>query len=422
MNQNFTALSTTIAFWTRKLSLSVLLMGCLCSPSWGQVKEAEITSTTIDEDRVTVRIKVKGEEERPITGLLDTNFRLQVDSEEVNFNDWKSPEETTPPPAWIIILLDMSGSMAQPDSRGTTKLEGAISAIQEFTEVLEDRAGNTQIALVPFGEPGPSCEGYPVKKENLDKFFLAGDFKLQNYLDYLAGLTPCASTNLYEPLNRAVRFLADEDDPRFYVPEEGDAPQPRLSVILLSDGFHTAANEQKDFQTLQRLLERNQGIMVHTLGYGLTPAQLGQKYNLGRPATRQDLGKAVPFEEFVDQARLAEIAQFTGGVAEFSSDAQTIAESLKLFLDALLGEYEIIYTQPNPERSRKYEVQAIIDSPDGAVVESSPKPYRYTGFGRSLPLAVRLTMVVSILLLLGLGGVVPFWFWGKRLKQEALED
>ena len=56
------------------------------------------------------------------------------------------------------------------------------------------------------------------------------------------------------------------------------------------------------------------------------------------------------------------------------------------------------------------------------MIESPPKSYRIIIFGRSLPLAVRLTMVVSILLLLGLGGVVPFWFWGERLKQEALED
>jgi hypothetical protein len=386
-----------------------------------------VGNPAVNEDRVTVRVKVKGEEDRPVMGLLDTDFRLIVDERDLEFRsqDWKSPEETIPPPAWIIVLLDFSGSMAQPDSRGTTKLEGAINAIREFTEVLAERGGNTQVALVPFGSRGPGCEGYPVKKENLDKFFSAGDFKLQNHLDYLAGLTPCASTNLYEPLNRAVQFLADADDSRFHPPEESNEPHPRLAVILLSDGYHTAANEAKDFQTLQRLLRSNQGITVHTLGYGLTPEQLGQKYKLGRPATRQDLGQGegkVPFEEFVDQQRLAEIAQLTGGIAEFSGDAPTIADSLQVFLNALLGEYEITYTEPKAERGSKHKVKVVVDSPDGSVVESDSKPYTIAVFGRPLPFQARLTMFICVLLLMGLGGVLPFWFWGQRLKQEALED
>lgn len=417
-----------IPFVRKSLSLSLLLVGCFNSACWGQAKQAEITDKPlVNEDRVTIRIKVKGEEDRPVMGLLDTDFRLLVDQEEVNFKpkDWKPPEETVPPPAWIIVLLDFSGSMKATDSRGTTKIEGAIKAIREFTEVLSERGGTTRVAIVPFGESGPGCEGYPVNNDTLNKFFPAGDFKLQNYLDYLAGLTPCASTNLYEPLNRAIRFLADTDDTRFYVPEEKDEPQPRLSVILLSDGYHNKPNEKKDFQTLELLLRRNDNIIVHTLGYGLTPVQLGQKYKLGKPATRQDVGSGegkVPFEEFVDQKRLAEIAKLTGGVAEFSAEAQAIASSLQLFLNALLGEYEITYTDPNPIRGSKHSVQVAVESLDGAVVESNPKSYTITVFGRSLPFSVRLIMLFSVFIIMGLGGVLPFYLWGQSLKQEELDD
>ncbi len=428
MSQKSTVLSTTIASLIRRLSLSVLLVGCISSPSWGQAKQAEIVGNPlVNQDRVTIRIKVKGEEDRPVMGLFDTDFRLLVDEQEVNFRpkDWKSPEETVPPPAWIIVLLDFSGSMQGLDSRGTTKIEGAIDAIREFTEVLGERGGKTQVAIVPFGESGPGCEGYAVNNDTLDKFFPAGDFKLQNYLDYLARLTPCASTNLYEPLNRAIRFLADPDEPRFYVPEESDEPQPRLSIILLSDGYHNKPNEEQDFQTLERLLRRNENIIVHTLGYGLTPEQLGQKYKLGKPATRQDLGtgdKKVPPEEFVDRDRLAEIAQLTGGIAEFSGEAQAIASSLQLFLNTLLGEYEITYTDPNPVRGEKHSVRVVVDSPDGSVVKSEPNSYTITVFGRSLPSSVRLTMLLYVFLVMGLGGVLPFWLWGQWLKREALND
>ena len=428
MNHESIALSTIIASLTRKLSLSVLLLGFFNSPSWGQAKQAEIVGKPlVNEDRVTIRIKVKGEQDKPVMGLFDTDFRLLVDQQEVDFRpkDWKSPEETIPPPAWIVVLLDFSGSMQELDSRGTTKIEGAIKAIREFTEVLGERGGETRVTIVPFGESGQGCEGYPVNNDTLEKFFPAGDFKLQNYLDYLAGFTPCASTNLYEPLNRAVRFLADTDDTRFYVPEESDEPQPRLSIILLSDGYHNKPNEEQDFKTLELLLRRNDQIIVHTLGYGLTPEQLGQKYKLGRPVTRQDLGYGegkVPPEEFVDQKRLAEIAQLTGGIGEFSGDAQAIAESLQLFLNALLGEYEITYTDPNPARGSKHSVHVAVKSSDGSVVESTPQSYIITVFGRSLSFSVRLTMVMSVFLVMGLGGILPFWFWGEWLKWDALDD
>jgi hypothetical protein len=428
MKKKFIDLSTTIAFWTRRLSLSALILVCLACPSWGQAKQAEIVGNpTVNDDRVTVRIKVTGEEERPVMGLIDTDFWLIVDDQEVTFRskDWKSPEEAVPPPAWIIVLLDFSGSMKKPDSRGTKKIEGAINAVREFTKVLGDRGGNTQVAIVPFGEPGLTCKGYPVNLETLDKFFHANDVKLENNLDYLASRTPCASTNLYEPLNRAVRFLANTDDPRFYVPEDSQQPQPRLSIILLSDGYHNKANEEQDFRTLSALLRKNENITVHTLGYGLTSKQLGQKYQLGRPATRADIGKGkgkVPEEEFVDQKRLAEIAQLTGGIAEFSGDAQAIAENLQLFLNALLGEYEITYTEPNPERGSKHDVRVLVESADGSTVKSQPKSYIITVFGRSLPWQTRLTMLLCVFLVIGVGGVVPFYFWGQHLKREALGD
>lgn len=427
MRKKFIDLSTTIAFWTRRLSLSTFILTCLSSPSLAQVKNAEIIGTpTVNEDQVTIRIKVKDKEDKPVMGLFDTDFRLLVDEKEVNFKpkDWKNPEKSVPPPAWIIVLLDFSGSMKQPDSRGRTKLEGAINAIREFSQVLAERGGNTQLAIVPFGTPGEKCDGYPVNKDTLDKFFPAGDFKLENHLNYLAGLTPCASTNLYEPLNKTLRFLGNTEDIRFYVPEDSQEPQPRLSVILLSDGYHNAANEEQDFRKLERLLRINEGIIVHTLGYGLTPEQLGIKYQLGRAATRRDLGQGegkVPEEEFVDRDRLKQIANLSGGINEFSGDAEAIASNLKLFLDALLGEYEITYTEPNPERGSKHQVYVEITSPkNNSVIKSKPKPYSIFRF--SLPAQIRHIMFLCVLLFLGFGGVLPFWLWGRQLKEKALED
>ena len=424
MNKNSLDLSTTIAFWTRRLSLSVLLTGCLCSPSLAQVKTAQIASNpTVNDERVTIRIKIKDFDDKPVMGLQDTDFSLLVDNKPVKFSskDWKSAAETVPPPAWIIFLLDYSGSMNKKDSRGTTKVEGAINAIREFQAALAERGGNTQVAIVPFGEAGANCQGFPVTNQELNKFFSAGDYKLSSYLDFLAGQYPCASTNIYEPLSKAVRFLGGDE--RFNAPKDSNQPKPKLSVILLSDGYHNKANEEQDFKNLISLLKRNDQIIIHTLGYGFTPEQLTQKYGLNQPATRRDIGQGVgkvPESEFVDRQRLGEIAKVTGGIAEFSPVAQTVTDKLKLFLNAVLGEYEITYTEPNAERGSRHDVRVVVNS-NNSEITSDAKFYTIEVFGRSLPLNVRLIMLIVLFVLIVGGGIIPFYLWANNLKREAQE-
>lgn len=195
-------------------------------------------------------------------------------------------------------------------------------------------------------------------------------------------------------------------------------------MILLSDGYHNKPNEAEDFTALISLLKRNDQIIVHTLGYGLTPEELGQKYGLNRPAKRADIGNGlhkVPEDDFVDKERLAEIAKVTGGISEFSANAQIVTEKLKLFLNALLGEYEITYTEPNAERGSKHDVRVVVQSANGSQVTSELKPYTIGVFGRSLPLSVRSLMLLIVFITIVGGGVIPFCLWAKHLKQEAQE-
>lgn len=208
------------------------------------------------------------------------------------------------------------------------------------------------------------------------------------------------------------------------MPEDSWQPQPKLAVVLLSDGYHNKPNEKQDFNELTSLLKDNKQITVHTLGYGLIAEQLGQKYNLNHAATRKDVGVGagkVPEEEFVDQQRLAEIAKVTGGIAEFSPDAKTVAENLKVFLNALLGEYEITYTDPKAERGSKHSIGVVVQPLNGTEVKSEPKNYTITVFRRSLPWQTRLLMLLLVLVAMVGGGAIPFWLWAKHLKREAQE-
>lgn len=419
MLRSSTAWFTTTASWIPKLSISTfslwaIALSCLAQ---AQVQEVEIVGTPqVYGDRVTLRALTKGEGGRPILGLKPEDFRVVVDGQPVRLADWKSPRDARPSPAWVVILLDFSGSMSQDDSSGETKLKGAVEAIREFKEGLESRAANTQVSIVPFGVAGPGCIGPEGINSALDRFSSASDAKLDIFLDNLLKRKPCASTDLYNPVITAAEFLTNPTDSRFNVPEDSVEPEPRLSIILLSDGYHnnSSITKAEAMDRLEQITAAHPELIIHTLGYGLTPQELQQEYELSGPATIADVGKAVPAEAYVDQQSLTEIASLTGGIDEFSGDAARISEDLQLFLDALLGEYEIDYIEPNPERGSKHEVQVIVSD----LVGSEPKSYITEVFGRSLPPAVRLSMLALTLFVMGFAGGIPFWFWAQGLKKE----
>ena len=404
------------------LALSPLSFGLLLStPTLAAgPSNVEIAGTpTVEDDEVTVRISVTDDQNRPIVDLLDNDFQLMLDGDEFAFDSrkWKRPGEAVPPPAWIIVLLDMSGSMTEADGQGTTKIEGALGAIRQFKEAIAQRTENLpeanvpKIAIVPFGEAGEGCAGFGISDNQLSRFFSAKDYLLENQLVYLESQTPCASTNLYEPIRKAVNYLGNPENEDFYVEEDSTEPQPRLSVIVLSDGFHNGGDEAEAFEQLIRVIRQSPDVIIHTLGYGLTPAELG--------ATRDSINAGkIRADEFVDEVRLAEIAQLTGGISEFSADAETVVQKLQLFLNALLGEYEIRYTQPNAARGSTHTVQAAVLT-DGGALQSAPKDYKIRTHGhKALPGSARAGLFVGTLGVMGLCGVLPFWMWSNQLKRE----
>lgn len=415
---------TTIASWIPRLSVCSLWAVALALPVSAQVKEVEIVGTPqVYGDRVMLRVQTKGEGDRPIVNLESDDFSVIVDGQPLVPDEWRSPSEATPPPAWIVVLLDFSNSMTKLDSSGQTKLSGAVNAISEFKETLGNRAANTQVSIVPFGVGGANdCESSEVNAETLDRFSAANDAKLDIFLENLLAKRPCASTDLYNPVISAAEFLTNPSDPRFNLPEDSNEIEPRLTIILLSDGFHNnnSITKAEGMAQISQIASKHPDLTIHTLGYGLSPEELQKKYKLSAPATIADVGvdpDSVPAEEFVDRETLAEIANLTGGMHEFSGDAAKISENLQVFLDALLGVYEISYVEPNPERGSKHTVQVVVSESENAV-NSSPKPYITEVFGRPLPPSVRASLLALTLLVMGLAGGIPFWYWAKGLKKE----
>ncbi len=456
MVKNYSDLSTIIASWTRKLSLSLLILSFHINPSFARVKNLEIIEAIPDrnEGEVRLRVKVYDQNNKPVRGLQKDDFNLTVcppkaepktgECQTLNQADinWKIPLPEELPPGWVVVLLDFSGSMKQLDSSGEkTKLEGAIAAIRKFNQDLAEKGENTKISIVPFGKGGKNCPGNQVRKKELDNFVLAGNKKVEQTLKNLESQLDnlCAATDIYEPLRQAVQFFGNPEDTRFNLPANSNLPQPRRSIILLSDGYHSIYGEREnepeleaqDFEKLVFMLKSYPNITVHTLGYGLTPQQLQQKYDLKEPPTIRDISKRggkksnnseslteLAAEEFVDQKRLQQIAGVTNGIAEFSGNAETISTSLTEFLEALFDEYQINYIQPiNADRGSLHNVQVSFKLPNN-LVDSELEPYVFPWVSRSLPRLTRIIIFLFTLAALLGGGVIPFLLWAKSIKRE----
>lgn len=460
MRKNFTDLSTTIASWIPKLSLLSLLVSCSSVPDIVQNAEIIEDPKVDKDDKVTLRLDVKDANNKPVIDLDKNDFDVWVDKKRLLKSDFdlQKPGEGTAPDAWVIILLDFSGSMLRDDNKiGMTKLEGAVWAIGQFIQELDNRKGETKVSILPFGtsDDPKSCDVKALAVNDTtinNNFFSTGSFELTNHLNQLARKRPCARTNLYQPLLSAVDFFIQ--DPRFQSKEtspgllsilnisksEQDIAEDssRVSIVLLSDGYHNdgSTNAKQAFNDLSFRLDANPHIKIHTLGYGISPEELGNKYLGGKSADLDDVctievdkgitddefkascpGK-VPAEEFVDKKTLEKIAALNDGISEISPDANEISKTLQTVLDAIISSYTISYDEPNPIRLSSHRV-VIENSINNSFIRfNASKQYRIIGFGRPVDRPKRITIFLATLLAIVLLGLVPFWQWSKKIKKD----
>ena len=428
---------------------SILLFVGLLAPNIAQAKEVEIIRSSEIEDQVKLRVKVTDDQKRPITTLEKKDYRLKVIDKSSNelilphspdngYSDidfrFKTPKEAEQPPAYILFLLDMSGSMkCSTDLRSTNvcdktipkgqrKLDVAIDAIRTFIEEAKERKGNTNIAIIPFGYG--NIYQHIDSQDDLDKFYNVADAKHITTLENLSQNIGDDATNIFHSLEEVIKFFTNPNDnpERFYpVDKEGEPiePEPRLAVILLTDGYDTDKNlshndKNQKLKNIQDAVQGNNQITIHTLGYGLTPEQLGQKFKLGGPAKLSDTKSQAIAYEFLDVEKLQQISKITpNGLYEISGNASDITSKLQLFLNAILGEYEITYKHPNPQRARQYQVVVSANN-----INSDPEEYRVTVFGRFVSPPIYL---ISVALVGILGGfwLIPYFVWKNNLQQNS---
>ncbi|MFE4105954.1 vWA domain-containing protein [Almyronema epifaneia] len=430
--------------------LASILGGLWASPGLAAPK-IEVTPGQPQGGRVTLSVKALDANNIPIDGLKVENFRVvtsklsdQAGQDSlVQFNSIPAGSLRLIPPArqsgdeasYVIILVDMSGSMQELDTNNVRKLEGAIAAIRGFIKLARDSRLNLNIAVIPFGENSQRSEcNYKVDPGEIEKQLLPiQDRVLDTLVDQLAAAQPCAATNLYDPLEAVVRYLGKPD--RF---EDESGQLARRSVILLSDGFDTASRKPNDatseprrFDTLQKVLTGS-GVTVHTLGYGESLEKLRGRVDCSQLVREGDslISDLLRFCKvangdtvepwIVDEPRLRQIAEVTGGISQFPENADDAAVSLATFFKTLQA-YELQYVEPTADAADLYEVKVqVISEPRGIDVTSEPTRVRLPNFVfYQLPLYPDRLLFLFVSLA-GIGTIsFIFYKWSEKLKSEA---
>ncbi|MDJ1185922.1 vWA domain-containing protein, partial [Roseofilum casamattae] len=371
-------------------------------------------------------------------------------------------------PADVAILLDMSGSMIHPDSSPGTqriKLEGAISAINEFIDAVNQESNlNVRIGLAPFATGGNE---FRVTEQSLeDNFFESNNPDLKQKIEQLANQRINGSTNLYAPLETTVNYLRKQASLNGNISnslvENNEPSNPvnnnarQLVIIVLSDGFHNydRDTENTQFEQLRYLLKppdpQIPRVTVHTLGYGESLAEIYQssrcrdfqlteeqltndetiiseqiidrlRDNCQRLDNLNTLGideSKIRIDEFiVDRPRLRQIANVTGGIHQFPDNAEEVAQSLIKFLETL-REYQLEYDQPGADRATKHEAQIVVKELSSQVVD-----YRICNIGcPPLQTVERLKLAVVAVIIFAAIGIFPFIKWSQQLRQNRDND
>lgn len=416
-----------------------------------EITDLRITQDNIDkvQNTVKMRVKVSNKEGNFNPNLQESDFSVETINE---FGQERTiqptvilPTDTSvkTTPADVIIMLDMSGSMKFRDSspgRRRIKFKGAIDAIDKFIDATNEKPNLTvRIGLAPFGKGGNQ---FTVSNKSLDaNFYPSNSEKLKEKIEELANEKISASTNLYQPLETAVKYLRNSVELTSDNNNKTDNYQSKqLVVIVLSDGFHNHDRETEEiqFERLKKILQPQDSqkpkVKVHTLGYGeslkkiynsskckikLTEPQLTEDKtiiqdkvidqiieNCEHPRTSID-------QLIVDQPRLRKIADLTGGIHQFPDNVEEVAQSLIKFLESL-REYELEYKQPDGDRATKYQAKVLVKG-----LTSNAQDYRITNIGyEPLEFQTRGLLILVALVAFGLIGVLPFFLWSQKLRAD----
>jgi hypothetical protein len=344
-------------------------------------------------------------------------------------------------PLRVVILLDYSGSMKAKDQSGRiSKLDGATSSIRKFIDRFPSDA-DVKFSVVPFGA---KCANSDIQKrllfnemdidrnnQLLGNFYSRDSAPLSNLINTLANgenIGKCgASTNLYQATAIAMNFIAQKDNKELY-PQEKNKPQPKLVLIVFTDGFNTEplrASDQRDYQAdicnniesdLNELTSKSyKNINIYALGYGKDPKDFTCKKNLvwdNYPYALND--NQIKSSEFLDKKALEKIATWGNGFSALGGKAEDIDKIFQQIFEAISGGYDLYFTDADSDAGEQRNIKVSFTN-NGNTVSDIGK-YSITAYK---PMEIRdrlLWLGGGVFAFLVLGGI-PFWFWRNTLSE-----
>ncbi len=198
------------------------------------------------------------------------------------------PIEPPQPGRDLMLALDLSGSMDEPDmqlgGRPVDRLTAAKAVLADF---LDRRAGD-RVGLLVFGRRAYALTPLTPDRESVRQ-------QLQDSVVGLAG----QETAIGDAIGLAVKRLRDQ-------------PEGQRVLILLTDGVNTAGLLEPD-KAAQ--LARDNGVRVHTVAFGGDGAMSVFGFQLPMPGGGDE----------IDEATLRRIAEQTGGQFFRARDTEALA-------------------------------------------------------------------------------------------------
>ncbi|GGO73574.1 vWA domain-containing protein [Nocardioides deserti] len=152
-------------------------------------------------------------------------------------------------PGQLLLMLDASGSMKEPDPSGTTKMVAAKRALTSVVDTLPDDA---TVGLRVYGDRNDSCRDSRLVAPltTLDRG------ALRTAIDQT---TPTGETPIAHSLRQAVKDLG---------------PEGRRTIVLVSDGEETCAPDP--CKAVRALVGSGVDLRIDTVGFGVGPAARDQ--------------------------------------------------------------------------------------------------------------------------------------------------
>jgi hypothetical protein len=132
----------------------------------------------------------------------------------------------------VVVVLDRSGSMSDPDSSGSTKLQAALTAVENFAGLLEKSRTDGQvnrIGLVSFSDSASADLMMTVA----DSTLLASGGPLATALGTISATGPGGCTGMGAGIQRALELLCPPGNCAGF----SGAGNHRKAILLLTDGI-----------------------------------------------------------------------------------------------------------------------------------------------------------------------------------------